>query len=95
MSCETNDPDANVALYYRRKASSISFEKVVDRARGRIYQIGQNFFVTSVMAKDAGYYTCTAVNVYGQTLQLQKGFLSVNDGKKEVKHLRVTIGRSF
>ena len=80
ISCQTNDPSANVTLLHKLKPTSEGLSVLLNPT-GYIKQIGQHFQFSKVKLSDAGIYVCAAENDK-EAIRLSKGRLMVRPGTK-------------
>ena len=89
ISCQTNDPSANVTLLHKLKPTSEGVS-VLLRPTGHIKQIDQHFQFSKVKLSDAGIYVCAAENDK-EAIRLSKGRLMVRPGIEYTFSIRSKI----
>ena len=61
ISCETNDPDAQVTLY-RKSSSRSPAVPASDIFKDRFNVVGQSFYISKLLPEDSGTFICKGKN---------------------------------
>lgn len=80
ISCQTNEPYANVYLC-KRDGQSDPWKNITekDNLKNRVSVLGQSFLIHKLSVRDSGYYRCSAY-WNSSVVELLKGQLAVNPG---------------
>lgn len=72
INCTTNEPNANVFLYYR-KIPSRAWKELVPNKK-KVFKNGQTFTLSKFGISDVGNYQCRGLNRRGNRIQWKQGY---------------------